>query len=138
MNRRNFILALGSVVAAIAVQGQRELHQIGSRFFQRRAVLGEDQKRIASAKEDLGAILQAELAHINKQEKFASLDELISNGSLGPEMMGRRDYVYSVRLEGDGVTASAYPVAGEKFPACYRTAIGPGIAPLLSKLHKEH
>jgi hypothetical protein len=74
---------------------------------QTRARLNETQKRIDAAEEDLGAIVQAELGYIEKQGKFPTLDELVSSRSLGPEMAGRHGYVYSIRLEGNAITAQS-------------------------------
>ena len=72
-----------------------------------------------AANEDLRAIVQAELGHIEKQGKFATLHELVSSGELGPEMAGRHGYVYGILLEGNCITASAYPAPGEQLPALY-------------------
>ena len=106
MKRRNFILALTALVVVAVATAQKELWQVGSRFFHRllawcqtRAKLNETQKRMDAANQDLKAIVKAELGHIEKRGKFATLDELISSRDLGPEMAGGHGYVYSIRLE---------------------------------------
>ena len=76
----------------------------------------ERQKRIDAARTDLQVITQAELRHIENQRKFASIEELISIGELGPEMTRRNGYAYSVRLEGNSISASAAPAPGENLP----------------------
>jgi hypothetical protein len=68
--------------------------------------------------------------------KFATLDELVSNGDLGPEMAGRHGYVYSIRLEGNVINTSAYPRPGEQLPALYNSTAGPGLAKVLARLQK--
>ena len=145
MKRRNFSLALTATVLAAVALAQRGSRQIASRFFhsliawrQTRARLNETQKRIDAAKEDLGAIVQAEVDYIEKRGKFATLDELVSSRDLGPEMAGRHGYVYSIRLEGNGITTSAYPAPGEQLPALVNNIFGPGLAPVLARLQKEH
>jgi hypothetical protein len=52
-------------------------------------------------------------------------------------MVGRHGYVYSIDLEGEGVTASAYPAPGEQLPALVSDIFGPGLAPVLARLQKE-
>ena len=74
------------------------------------------QKRIDAARTDLQVITQAELRHIQNQRKFADIEELISSGELGPEMTRRNGYAYSVRLEGNSISASAVPAPGENLP----------------------
>ena len=145
MKRRNFSLALTATVLAAVALAQRGSGQIACRFFyslvawrQTRARLNETQKRIDAAEEDLGAIVQAELGYIEKRGKFATLDELVSSRSLGPEMAGRHGYVYSIRLEGNAITASAYPAPGEQLPALLNQDFGPGLAPVLARLQKDH
>lgn len=145
MKRRNFILALTALVVVGVATAEKELRQVGSRFFhpllawrQRRAKLNETQKRMDVANEDLKAIVQAELGHIEKRGKFATLDELVSSRDLGPEMAGGHGYVYSIRLEGNGITATAYPVTGEQLPSLVNTIFGPGLASVLARLQKEH
>jgi hypothetical protein len=145
MRRRNFILALSVLAIAAVIPARNELWQAGSRSFhfvtawcQRRAKLNERQKRIDAASKDLTTIEQAELAHIQKWGKFAKLEELVSDRDLGPEMTGRHGYVYSIRLDGSAITASAYPAPGEQLPAVVNTVSGPGLAPVLARLQKEH
>lgn len=145
MKRRNFILALSVLIAAAVVPAQKELWQAGSRTFhfvtacyQRRAKLNEQQKRIDAARKDLMAIVRAELGYIQKQGKFAKLQELVSNRDLGPEMTGRHGYVYSIGLEGNAITTSAYPAPGEQLPALLNTVSGPGLVSVLARLQKEH
>jgi hypothetical protein len=145
MKRRNFSFGLTAAVLAAVALAQRGPMQIASRFFQSllawrqtRARLNETQKRIDAAKEDLGVIVQAELGFIEKRGKFARLDELVSNRDLGPEMAGRHGYVYSIRLEGNGISASAYPAPGEQLPALVNDIFGPGLAPVLARLQKGH
>jgi hypothetical protein len=53
-------------------------------------------------------------------------------------MAGRHGYVYSIRLEGNSITASAYPAPGEQLPALVNDSFGPGLAPVLARLQKEH
>jgi len=144
MKRRNFSLGLTATVLAAVALAQRGSMQIASRFFhslmvwhQTRARLNETQKRIDAAKKDLGAIVHAELGFIEKRGKFARLDELVSSRDLGPEMAGRHGYVYSIRLEGNGISASAYPAPGEQLPALVSDIFGPGLAPVLARLQKE-
>ena len=74
------------------------------------------QTRIDAARTDLQVITQAELRHLENQRKFADIEELISSGELGPKMTGLNGYVYSVRLEGNNITASAAPAPGENLP----------------------
>jgi hypothetical protein len=131
MKRRNFGLALTATVLAAVALAQSGLRQIVYRFFysvtawlQTRAKLNETQKRIDGAREDLGAIVRAELGYIQKRGKFSTLDELVSSHELGPEMAGRHGYVYSIRLEGNSITASAYPAPGEQLPALVNDSFG--------------
>jgi hypothetical protein len=145
MKRRNFSLALTATVLAAVALAPRRSRQVACRFFyslvawrQTRARLNETQKRIDAAEEDLGAIVQAELGYIEKRGKFATLDELVSSRDLGPEMAGRHGYVYSIRLEGNAITANAYPAPGEQLPALLNHDFGPGLAPVLARLQKEH
>lgn len=76
----------------------------------------ERQKQIDAARRDLQVITQAEQCHLENQRKFADIEELISSGELGPKMTGLNGYVYSVRLEGNNITASAAPAPGENLP----------------------
>jgi hypothetical protein len=145
MKRRNFSLALIATVFAAVALARRQLRQIGTRFFyslmalrQTRARLNETQERMDAATEDLRAIVQAELGYIQKRGKFATLDELVSSRDLGPEMTGRHGYIFGIHLEGNGVTASGYPAPGEQLPALVHNFFGPGIAPVLARLQKEH
>lgn len=87
--------------------------------------------RIDAARTDLQVITQAELRHIENQRKFVNIEELISSGELGPEMTGRNGYAYSVRLEGNGISASAAPAPGENLPPLVSETSGPAIAHLL-------
>lgn len=126
VKRRNFSLGLAALVVAAVALAQKPLRLVGSRFLnslvawrQTRARLNETQKRMDAANEDLRAIVQAELGHIDKRGKFATLRELVSSGELGPEMVGRHGYVYGILLEGNRITASAYPAPGEQLPALY-------------------
>ncbi len=145
MTRRNFSLALTATVFAAVALAQRQFRQIGSRFFyslmalrRTRARLNETQNRIDAAKEAIGAIVHAELGYIQKRGKFATLDDLVSSHDLGPEMAGRHGYIYSIHLEGNGITASAYPAPGEQLPALVNDIIGPGLTPVLARIQKEH
>jgi hypothetical protein len=90
-----------------------------------------------AADEDLRTIVQAELGHIEKRGEFATLHELVSSGELGPEMAGRHGYVYGILLEGNGITASAYPAPGEQLPALYNQSSGRRIVPLLGRLQQK-
>ena len=96
----------------------------------------ERQKRIDAARTDLQVITQAELRHIENQRKFADIEELISSGELAPEMTRRNGYAYSVRLEGNGISANASPAPGENLPALVSDTVGPAVAPILAKLKK--
>jgi hypothetical protein len=145
MKRRNFTLTLTAAILAVVVLARGRLWQIGSRFFnslsalrENRARLNETQKRIDAAKKDLAAIVQAELAHIKKVGKFATLDQLISTRDLGPEMAGRHGYVYSIHLEGNEISARAraYPAPGEQLPALVNYISGPGLAQVLATLQE--
>jgi hypothetical protein len=145
MKRRNFGLALTATFLAAVAMAQSGSRQIASRFFhslmlwrQSLARLNERQKRLDAAKEDLGTIVQAELGYIQRRGKFATLDELVSSRDLGPEMAGRYGYVYSICLEGNGITASAYPAPGEQLPVLVNDIFGPGLVPVLARLQKEH
>ena len=145
MNRRNFILALISTVIAVVVLARERLRHIASQCFYsivalnpKRVRLIVRQKRMNAATEDLRAIVNAEIAYIRKQGRFATLDELISNRDLGPEMAGRRGYVYNIRLQGKSIiSASAYSIPGEQLPAIVIDSTGPGLAPVLARLQKE-
>lgn len=144
MKRRNLSLALIALVLVAVALAQKGLRQVGSRFFhsltawhQTRAKLNERQKRMDAAREDLSAIVQAELNHIKKTEKFATLDELVSSRNLGAQMVGRHGYVYSIRLEGNRISTSAYPRPDEQLPALYNDTVGPGLAKVLARLQKE-
>ena len=97
----------------------------------------ERQKRIDAARRDLQVITQAELRHIENQRKFADIEELISSGELGPEMTGHNGYAYSVRLEGNGISASAAPASRENLPPLVSDTSGPAIARLLGMLKNE-
>lgn len=145
MKRRNFALALTAQIVAIVALLQKGLLQVGSRFFrslmawyQTRAKLIERRKRMDAAKDDLSEIVRAELSHIEKTGKFTTLEELVSSRDLGPEMAGRHGYVYSIRLEGNGISTSAYPRPGEQLPALYSDTVGPGLAKVLARLQKGH
>ncbi len=145
MNRRNFSLALATTFIAIVVLARKRLRQIGSRCLYsimalspKRAGLIERQKRMDAAREDLRAIVRAEIGNIQKQRRFATLDELILNGDLGPDMVGRYGYVYNIRLENKStISASAYPAPGEQLPAIVIDTIGPALAPVLAKLQEK-
>jgi hypothetical protein len=145
MNRRNFILALIATVTAVVVPARARLRQIGSQCFYsivalspKRVRLIVGQERMNAATEDLRAIVNAEIGYIQKQGRFATLDKLISNRDLGPEMAGRHGYVYNIRLQGKSViSASAYPVPGEQLGAIYIDSTGPGLVPVLARLQKE-
>src|SRR5215472_11321837 len=136
MNRRNFSLGflaiLISVTTALLVRLASFRHGV-----QATSANTERQKRIDAAGRDLQVITQAELRHIENQRKFAGVEELISSGELGPEMTGRNGYTYSVRLEGNGISASAAPGPGEHLPALFSDATGPAVAPILAKLKPE-
>jgi|SRR5580700_3305153 hypothetical protein len=145
MNRRNFSLALTATVIAVVGLARKRLRRIGSQFFYsimalspKRARLNERQKRMNAASEDLRAIVHAEIGYIRKQGRFATLDELISNRDLGPEMAGRHGYVYSIRLDSKSViSASAYPAPGEQLDAIVNDSFGPALAPVLARLQKD-
>jgi hypothetical protein len=144
MNRRNFSLTLTATVFAVLVLARRRLRQIGSDFYnsiialrERRARLSERQKRMDAAREDLRAIVQAEIGHIRQWGKFATLDELVSNRDLGPEIAGRHGYVYSIDLERKEIIATAYPAPGEQLPVIVNNTSGPALAPVLARLQKE-
>jgi hypothetical protein len=145
MDRRNFILGLIATVIAVLVLARERLQQVASRCFSsivalspKRVRLIARQKRMNAATEDLRAIVNAEIGYIRKQGRFATLDELISNRDLGPEMAGRRGYVYNIRLEGKSIiSTSAYPVPGEQLGAIVIDSAGPGLAPVLANLPKE-
>jgi hypothetical protein len=144
MNRRNFSLALTATVFAVVVLARRRLRQIGSDFFysimalrEKKARLSERRKRMDAARKDLSAIVQAEIGHIQQWGKFATLDELVSNRDLGPEMAGRHGYVYSIDLERKEIIATAYPAPGEQLPVIVNDTSGPALAPVLARLQKE-
>jgi hypothetical protein len=144
MNRRNFSLALTATVFTVVVLARRRLRQIGSQFFysimalrQTRARLNKRQQRMDAAEEDLRAIVQVEIGHIRKWGKFATLDELVSNRDLGPEMAGRHGYVYSIDWERKEIIASAYPAPGEQLPVIVNDTSGPALTPVLARLQKE-
>ena len=144
MKLRNFSLALTALVIAVVALAQKDLRQVGSRFLhslvawrQTRARLNDTQKRMDAANKDLKAIVQAELGHIEKRGKFATLHELVSSGELAPEMAGRRGYVYGILLEGNGINASAYPAPGEQLPALHNHFFGPRLVPLLARLQRH-
>ena len=90
-----------------------------------------------AAQQDLRVIFRAELSHIEKTGKFATLDELVSNGDLGPELAGRQGYVYSIRLEGNVISTTAYPRPGQQLPALSNQTAGPGLAPVLARLQRR-
>src|SRR5712671_544763 len=144
MNRRNFNLALTVTVIAFVVLARKRLRQIGSQCFYSIMVLNpksarliERQKRMDAASEDLRSIVHAEIGYIRKQGRFATLDELISNRVLGPEMAGRHGYVYNIYLQEKGLNATAYAAPGEQLPAIVNSTSGPGLAPVLARLQKE-
>ncbi len=64
--------------------------------------------------------------------------ELVSRRDLGPEMTGHHGFIYRIHLEGNGITASAYPAPGEQLPALVNTFFGLGITPVFARLQKEH
>ena len=142
MNRRNFTLALVGTIISVVVLARERLRQIASRSFYSVMALSPKgvrlivrQKRMNAAAEDLRAIVNAEIGHIRKQGRFASVDELISSRDLDPEMAVRHGYVYNIRLEGRSViSASAYAASGEQLPAIVIDTTGPGLAPVLAKL----
>lgn len=134
MNRRTLIAGFLAILvtAALLVRGTFR-HGV-----QAKSGNTERQKRIDAARRDLQVITQAELSHIENQRKFVGLEELLSSGELGPEMRGRNCYTYSVRLERNGVSASAAPALGENLPALFSNATGPAVDSILSKLKNEH
>jgi hypothetical protein len=134
MNRRNF--SLGFLAILISVTTAFLVRRAFRHGVQEKLANSERQKRIDAAGRDLQVITQAELRHIENQRKFASIDELISSGELGPEMAGRNYYAYSVRLEANGISASAAPT-GENLPALFSDTFGPAVAPILAKLKPE-
>lgn len=143
VKRRNFSLVLAAMFVSAVALAQSGLRRIGSRPFhslilwrQTRARLNERQKQMDAAREDLWVTVQAELSHIEKTGKFATLGELVSRGDLGPEMAGRHGCVYSIRLEGNSINTSAYPRPGERLPALYNSTSGPGLTPVLARLQK--
>jgi len=143
MKRRNFSLALTVLLVAAVALAQKGLRQVSSRFVrslmawhQTRVRLNEREKRIDAANKDVRRIVQAELSHIKKKGKFATLDELVSSRDLGPEMAGRHGYVYAICLEGSGISTSAYPAPGQQLPALYQRTVGPAIAAVLARLKK--
>ena len=90
-----------------------------------------------AASDDLRAIVHAEIGYIRKQGRFATLDELISNRDLGPDMAGRHGYVYNIRLDGKSIiSASAYSAPGEQLPAVVIDTFGPALAPVLARLQE--
>ena len=145
MRRRNVIFALTVLVVAAVVPAHKDLWQVGSRSLhflvalcQRKPNLSERQKRMDSANKDLMTIAQAELSHIQKRAEFAKLEELISSRELVPDMAGRDGYVYSIRLEGNAILTSAYPVFGQQLPAVLNSISGPRVTSILAKLQKEN
>jgi len=58
------------------------------------------------------------------------MNELVSSGDIGQEMLGRHGYVYSIRLDGTAIAASARPLPGEQPAALYNNLFGPALAPL--------
>jgi len=123
MNRRNFSLGFLAILFSMAAA-----------LLVRSSFRHEGQKRIDTARRDLQIITQAELRHIEKQQEFAGIDELVSSGELGPEMRGRNGYVYSIHLEGNGISASATPSPEKNLPGLVNHTFGPGIAPVLAML----
>jgi hypothetical protein len=145
MNRRNFIMALLATVLAVVVLARERLRQIGSQCFYSIVALSPKkvrlivrQLRMNAATDDLRTIVTAEVGYIQKQGRFATLEELISNRDVGPGMAGRHGYVYGIRLQGKNIiSASAYSVPGEQLPAIVIDSAGPGLAPVFARLQKE-
>lgn len=74
MNRRNFSLALIATFAAVAVLVRKRLRRIGAQCFYSIMALNpktvrlyERQKRMDAARDDLRAIVHAEIGYIRKQ-----------------------------------------------------------------------
>ena len=133
MNRRTFVVGFLAILVMTAL-----LVRITFRHgVQAKSANTERQKRIDAARRDLQVITQAELSHIENQRQIAGVEELISSGELGPEMTGRNGYTYSVRLEGNGISASAAPAPGENLPALFSDATGPAVARTIAKLKPE-
>jgi len=144
MKRRSFGVLLTGMVVSAGVLMHSGLRQISSRFLcsflswnQTGTFLSERQKRIDAAERDLETIVQAELGHIRNRGKFATLNELVAGGDIGQEMLGRHGYVYSIRLEGTSIAASAHPLPGEELPALYNNFFGPALVPLLARLQEN-
>lgn len=77
------------------------------------------------------------MSHI-KTGKFAMLDDLVSSRDLGPEMVGRHGYVYSIALEGGVIATKCLSDSRTATPALRNRASGPALAPVLARLQKEH
>ena len=130
MNRGNFSLAFLAILVPVTIA----LLVGAFRHVQAQSANSERQKRIDAARRDLQVITRTELGHIENQRKFAGIGELISSGELGPEMTGGNGYAYSVRLERNGISASAAPAPGKNLPALVSDTYGPAIAIMLGKL----
>jgi len=107
------------------------LNQTNTRFSER-------QKRIDAAERDLKTAVQAEQSHIRDRREFATMNELVSSGDIGQEMLGRHRYVYSTCLDGTAIAASARSLPDEQLPALYNNLSGPALAPLLARLQEKH
>jgi hypothetical protein len=132
MKRKTFdsILA-GAVASALAAALWR--------FPLLRSALGPgSQMRMEAAKRDLRTILKIEIGFIKKRKKFASLNELVSSGDLGQEMLGRFGYMYSICLRGKSLSASAQPLENEQLPVVHINFFGPGLDPVLANLQEKN
>lgn len=63
--------------------------------------------QLTAVQSDLLAIAQAERNYLARNDRYATLAELISSGDLSPSRTGRGGYRYTVLLEGGSFTATA-------------------------------
>jgi hypothetical protein len=132
MNRRTFgsILVGAAVSAAVVVLSKLPLLRSA-------LALSRTGRILSPPERDLRTIVNVEVDFIKKQKKFASLDELVSRGDLGRHMLGRFGYVYSIRLSGTSINASAFPSPSEMLPAVHVTFFGPALDPILASIREN-
>jgi hypothetical protein len=140
MKRRTFasVLMGAAISAAVLVLCRLPLLRSALALGQENRILNKEQIQMEAARRDLRTIVNVEIGFIKKQKKFASLDELVSKGDLGPAMLGRFGYVYSICLNGRTISASALPAASKQLPAVHVAFFGPGLDPVLESLQQNN
>jgi hypothetical protein len=91
-----------------------------------------------AAKRDLRTIVSVEVGFIKMRKKFASLNELVSNGDRGQVMLRTIWLRLQYLSERKSVSARAYPLATERLPKVHVHFFGPGLDPVLADLQENN